>query len=141
MEEKQEILGILLLSHGNFAIELLKSAEMIIGKQKNVQALSLLPGEDPVDFIVKVRGALAELPEDTLILNDLFGGTPSNVSAAILAETHLEALAGLNMAMLIEACTARLECHGKDLAQRALAAGCGGCKDIGKEFSHLENII
>ena len=127
-EQEQEIPGILILTHGLFGQELIKSAEMIIGSQMHVTAISLLPGMDLTEFMTAVKAALEILPEESLILCDLFGGTPANVAAAVKIEYSVQAVAGVNLSMLIEACCQRLSLRGSSLTEAVTAAGSNGCR-------------
>ena len=70
--------GIIVGTHGRFAEELVKSCEMICGEQKNVRAVTLVPGEGPDDVVAKYEAAIGELDcgGGVLFLNDLFGGSP-----------------------------------------------------------------
>lgn len=131
-EQEKQIPGILIVTHGNFGEELIKSAEMIVGAQQNVKALSLLPSVDPEDFVKEIAAALSGMSEETLIMSDLFGGTPSNASAAIISHSGKSAVTGVNMPMLIEALTLRLTYSGEELALKVIAAGMEGCLSIGR---------
>ena len=71
--------GIIVGTHGRFSEELVKSCEMICGEQKNVKAVTLIPGEGPDDVVKKYEAAIQELKDggcdgSVLFLNDLFGG-------------------------------------------------------------------
>jgi PTS system mannose-specific IIA component len=73
-----------------------------------VRAVALLPEESPAGFGEKLDAALANWTgQDTLLLIDLFGGTPCNVSSCRVLEPNVEVVTGMNMAMLIEALTSR----------------------------------
>lgn len=135
------MIGILVVTHGNFGKYLIESAEMIIGKQPNIKALGLMPGMDPIDFRKVVLDELKTLPKKTIILSDLFGGTPSNVSASISMDCDVECIAGINMAILIEACTMRNVLDGQALIEDIINAGKNGCKDVKRELSVIENTI
>lgn len=93
---------ILLGSHGRFAEELVRSAEMIIGELKNVRSFSLMPGMSLEDYMKEVDQELADLPERTLCLVDLFGGTPSNVFCALSRKYENVVVTGLNLGILLE---------------------------------------
>ena len=136
--EHKSIPMLLVVTHGSFGKEIIKSAEMIIGKQENLKAVSLLPGMDMEEFLAKVRSELEAAPEGSLVLCDLFGGTPSNVTASLLAAHAVCAVTGLNLAMLIEACTMRASMKGKTLAEAVLAAAAAGCRDLRKEIETME---
>lgn len=76
--------AILVGTHGRFSEELVKSCEMICGEQKNVRAVTLVPGEGPDDVVKKYEAAIKELDctDGVLFLNDLFGGV---VRTAVLS--------------------------------------------------------
>ena len=74
---------IIILTHGDAGKELVKSAEMILGKLKNVYTFSLLPNMSLNDFTNDIKNVLEKAPKDTLVFVDLFGGTPSNVAIAL----------------------------------------------------------
>ena len=94
---------IILITHGKLGAEVKGSAEMIAGELKNVYSLSLMEGTDPMDLAMELKELLDKAPDDTIILTDLFGGTPSNTAARFALEKNYTVLAGLNLAMLIEA--------------------------------------
>jgi len=71
----------------------------------------------------------------------LFGGTPSNVSASLLSEYNAYAVTGLNLAMLIEACTMRETLNGWELVKDVLNAATIGCKNLNKEIKNMEDSI
>ncbi len=116
------MVGILIVTHGDFGKSLLESAEMIIGKQKNVKTIGLMPGMDLVDFTKSIKDELVNLPEKAIILSDLFGGTPANVSASICCDYKVECVSGVNMAMLIECCTMRENLSLEELAEDIINA-------------------
>lgn len=97
--------AILVITHGEFGIELVKSAEMIMGPQENVDALALRPGNS-VDDLREEANAIVEKNKEkgleTVVLVDLLGGSPSNVALSLLAKNDLKILTGVSMPMLIE---------------------------------------
>nr|WP_318539806.1 mannose/fructose/sorbose PTS transporter subunit IIA [Terribacillus saccharophilus] len=105
------MVGIIIATHGEFATGILQSGTMIFGKQENVAAVTLMPSEGPADVKVKMEKAIASFDnqDEVLILVDLWGGTPFN-QANSLMENHKDKwaiVAGLNLAMLIEAFASR----------------------------------
>jgi mannose/fructose/sorbose-specific phosphotransferase system IIA component len=139
--QKKKIPKLLVVTHGSFGEEIIKSAEMIIGKQKNIKAVSLFPGVDLGEFLVQIKNEINEASDEVLILCDLFGGTPSNVSASLLSEYNAYAVTGLNLAMLIEACTMRETLNGWELVKDVLNAATIGCKNLNKEIKNMEDSI
>lgn len=106
------MVGIIIASHGEFANGILQSGSMIFGEQENVKAITLMPSEGPDDVKAKMKEAIASFDnqDEVLFLVDLWGGTPFN-QANSLIEEHKDKwaiVAGLNLAMLIEAYASRL---------------------------------
>lgn len=106
------MVGIIIASHGEFANGILQSGAMIFGEQENVKAVTLMASEGPDDVKAKMKEAIASFDnqDEVLFLVDLWGGTPFN-QANTLMEEHKDKwaiLAGLNLAMLIEAYASRL---------------------------------
>lgn len=124
--------GIIVGTHGIFAQELLKSCEMICGEQKNVRAVTLIPGEGPDDVVKKYEAAIAELDCDggVLFLNDLFGGSPYNAACRLVISNEAYGIVtGVNLPMLIEMCSAQMMDDGSDikaLMEKAVEAGKNG---------------
>lgn len=128
---------ILIATHGNLGNELIKSAEIIIGHQENVKAIALMPGMDLEEFARLHRTALENADARTIVLCDLFGGTPSNVAASMGLDRAAVALSGVNLSMLIEACMMRAEIPASELSAALLQAGREGCKDLKVEMERL----
>lgn len=126
------LIGILIVSHGNFAEELLKSAELIVGEQKQVKTLGLYHGDSVEQFFEEVSSSIKELEEGegVLVLVDLFGGSPSNVTAASLKNINFESLTGVNLPMLLETLCLRKSYPINDLIKLAMEAGVKGVRDI-----------
>lgn len=104
------MVGIVIVTHAQLADELLQAAELILGPQVAVEAVSI--GRDlAVDIATeRVQSAVSQTGSDgdgTLILTDLFGGTPTNISAEFLQEGVVEILTGVNLPMLIKGISAR----------------------------------
>lgn len=99
MDEK---INVMIINHGNFGLELIKSAEMIVGKIENIKAFSLLPNMSIEDLIFQTEEYLKKVNEKTIILTDIFGGTPNNVAMYLKQKYKCFVLSGVNLAMLIE---------------------------------------
>ncbi|MBE6118850.1 MAG: PTS sugar transporter subunit IIA [Erysipelotrichaceae bacterium] len=97
---------ILLLSHGNLADQFVKTAQMIVGEANNIKAIGLLTGEDMDAYKNKIKSYLTKDSIPTLILVDLFGGSPF-ITASLLYKDlkdsmKIEIVTGLNLGMLLE---------------------------------------
>jgi mannose/fructose/sorbose-specific phosphotransferase system IIA component len=125
------LINIVLVNHGNFGEALIRAAEMIVGPQDGVRAVSLLPEDSPELYGEKLDAAMAGLEgQDTLILIDLFGGTPFNVSSRKVLLPNVECITGLNMATLIEAFSSRDSMSLHELASQVLEAGLKSVVDL-----------
>lgn len=124
----KDLPGIILLSHGPFAVSLVDTAKMLFGESENIAAYSLEPGDD----IDKYREAFVEMinefPEGSMILVDLFGGTPCNQVMRHIQETEkpLEVVGGMNLPMLVNAVLAREGISGKDFSLDTVENGKNG---------------
>lgn len=95
---------LLLMSHGNMAIETLASARMIVGDVANTAAIGLQPNQGPEDLQKAAEDFINDNPNDEKIIVavDLLGGTPSNVVVKLIAEyPELEVVSGLNLPMVL----------------------------------------
>jgi PTS system mannose-specific IIA component len=138
------MIGILIVTHGDFGRELLKSAELIVGKQEKVKTLSLKRGDNIESLYSSVNKDIGLLDdgEGVLVLTDLFGGSPSNVTAANMKETYFESLSGVNLPMLIEALNTRVnEISLKELTNKVYKVGIDGIKNIRCELHITDDSI
>lgn len=95
-------LNIVIATHGKFGEEIIKSAEMIVGKMDNIKSVSLMPSMSFEDFTKEANTVLSDLSGDTLVLVDLYGGTPCNVFTALTKKYNHNVITGLNLPMLID---------------------------------------
>jgi len=116
------VIGIVVVTHGQLARELVAAAEMIIGDIPNVTAVSMGWQESPEDAEREIELAISrvESGKGTVVLTDMFGGTPSNLSLTFLEKGKVEVVTGVNLPMLIRLASLREEEVGDDL--RAVAA-------------------
>lgn len=98
------MVGVLVVSHCNLAQELINTAEFIVGKLKAVKAIPINPSQNDENFRREIKSAIKEIDEGdgVLILTDMFGGTPCNVSLSFLKEEKVDVVTGVNLPMLIE---------------------------------------
>lgn len=119
------MVSILIITHGGFGKEIIKSMEMIMGQQDDVYFLGLYPEEDPVVFSVKVKEKIIELNQngEVLVMVDVFGGTPSNASASNMKDLKFECVTGVSLPMLIEVALNRSRSSLDELVEMAIMAG------------------
>lgn len=94
--------NIVIATHGKFGEELLKSAEMIVGKIHNAYSLSLLPEMSFEDFMNEANKLLERLEGETFVFVDLFGGSPSNVMTVLIKKYQCHVFTGLNLPIFID---------------------------------------
>lgn len=119
------MVSILIITHGGFGKEIIKSMEMIMGQQDNVYFLGLYPEEDPAVFSEKVKEKIIELNKngEVLVMVDVFGGTPSNASASNMKDLKFECVTGVSLPMLIEVALNRSRFTLDELVEMAIMTG------------------
>lgn len=122
------MVGIVIVSHLNLANELLRTAELIVGKIGSSQALSLDPKEDVEVLRKDIMKALKKVNsgDGVIILTDMFGGTPSNLALTFLG-SDVEVVSGVNLPMLIKIASDR---ESKSLNELAIIARDHGRNNI-----------
>lgn len=98
------MVGVLIASHGGFADGLLNGAELLVGKQEQVETIGLYHGDSADEFAAKVEEAIEKLDtgEGVYVFVDILGGTPSNVVLKCLEKKRFKAFAGVNMPMMLQ---------------------------------------
>jgi len=98
------MIGVLITTHGNLGNELIKAAELIKGEMKGVLHISVDQTKGLEEIRKEIAGAIKKLDQGrgVLILTDLFGGTPSNVSLSFMKEGKVEVVTGVNLPMLLK---------------------------------------
>lgn len=128
------MVNVLVMTHGEMASGMHHTAGMVLGEQENFNYLSFRPDQSLDSLIESLKEKLNEFGNDyaSLVLVDLFGGSPSNAIVHLLAEGYaLQAVAGVNLPMLITALTEREICATvEELAANVRTAGADGSVDI-----------
>lgn len=98
------MIGIVVVTHGRLAEELVNAARAIVGDLPRVAAVSIGWSDDPSVAKTGIERAIGEVGEGgggVLILTDMFGGTPTNLSLSFLSP-RVEIVTGVNLPMLIK---------------------------------------
>jgi len=126
------MIGIVVVTHGRVAEELVNATRTIVGDVPAIAAVSIAWGDDPVAAGAAIQRGLAEAGGgDVLVLTDMFGGTPTNLSLPFLSE-HVEIVTGVNLPMIIKASALR----GGALAEVARAV-----RDQGKGAIYMASDV
>jgi len=98
------MIGIVVVTHGQLATELLNAAETIVGELPRFAAVSIGWHEDTGDAREEIAQAIARVQQGdgVLVLTDMFGGTPSNLAMSFLGSDKVEVVTGVNLPMLIK---------------------------------------
>lgn len=120
------MIGILLLTHAQLGQQFISTARQIgLNSEEAVSAFSVDPSDSPDLIREHVAHAIKQTDrgQGVLILTDLFGGTPTNLSLSFLEEGRVEVVTGLNLPMVIKAINSRRDHDLRALAKLAAEAG------------------
>ena len=131
----QPTVGVVVVTHGQLANELLNATEMIAGELPHFEAVALGWHDDPNAAKDQIAGAIERVRggAGVLILTDMFGGTPSNLGITFLEDQKIEVVTGVNLPMLVKLASVRVE---KPLA---LAIQCA--QEAGRKYINVASQV
>jgi PTS system mannose-specific IIA component len=114
------LIGVVVVTHGQLATELVIAAEMIAGDLPHFAAVSIGWHDDVEAAKEAIALAIDRVrrPAGVLVLTDMFGGTPSNLGITFLARDKVEVITGVNLPMLIKLTTLRGSSNLMEVARR-----------------------
>lgn len=123
------MVGVVLITHPNLGEEFIRSAETICGKLPFFTSVSIDTCRGVEELREEIARAIKTVDsgKGVLILTDMFGGTPSNMSLAFLSEGRVEVVTGLNLPMLIKISNCR---EGRTLQELAKTVKDAGQRNI-----------
>jgi PTS system mannose-specific IIA component len=123
------MIGLVLVTHGRLADELVAAMEHVVGPQPNVAAVCIGPDDDMEQRRDDILASVAKCDDGAgvVVLTDMFGGTPSNLAISIMDKAKVEVIAGVNLPMLIKLASVR---HSEPLADAVASAQEAGRKYI-----------
>ena len=132
------MISVIIGTHGMFSEEIIKSAEMIFGKQESIGSVTFKPGEG-IEALVKKYNDLIEKMDSkdgVLFMVDLFGGSPFN-AASLIAMKHdnMEIVTGVNLPMILEVLGNRESSTIEELLKIAENSGKDAIKTLAKNFT------
>lgn len=124
MSEKKRIGGVI-VSHGQLAGELLAAAETVVGELKHIAAVSIGWNDDVETAKDEISKAIKKVSagNGVLLLTDMFGGTPTNISAMFIAEGQVEIVTGVNLPMVIKLASQHQEMTLQEMAKEVEEQG------------------
>ena len=119
------MIGLVLVTHGKLAVELINAMEHVVGPQENTAAICIGPDDDMERRRADIKKAVGrvETGEGVIILTDMFGGTPSNLAISIMEAQSIEVIAGVNLPMLVKLASIRGTLGLQSAIAKAQAAG------------------
>ncbi|SMC29911.1 PTS system, ascorbate-specific IIA component [Andreprevotia lacus DSM 23236] len=122
------MVGIIIVTHVSLGDALMSCAQHIMGRPlSNVAQLAVSKADDPDKVVERARQMIASLDDGSgvLLLTDIYGGTPSNVANRLIVPGKVEAVAGVNLPMLVRALT---YCHQplETVVSKAITGGLEG---------------
>jgi PTS system mannose-specific IIA component len=98
------MIGLVLVTHGKLAEEFRHALEHVVGPQTALETVCIGPEDDMDQRRLDIVGAVSrvESGKGVIILTDMFGGTPSNLSISVMDSGRIEVIAGVNLPMLIK---------------------------------------
>ena len=129
------MIGLIVVTHGNLAKEFAAALEHVVGPQQQIVAISIFPNDD----IQERRAAIVEAAktvntgDGTIILTDMFGGTPSNLSLSVMEAGKVEVIAGVNLPLLVKLARIREEVPIGDALRQA--------QEAGRKYIHVASLV
>ncbi len=98
------LVGAVLVTHGQLGQELVAVAQTIVGETSHIEAVSIGWNDDVEESKKRIEEAVQRVDQGkgVIILTDMFGGTPSNLSLPLLQRNELEIITGVNLPMVIK---------------------------------------
>ena len=118
------MIGIVIVAHGGLAHEYLAAVEHVVGKQRGIRAIAIEPDHDRAAKQAEIVAAAdaVDAGDGVVVVTDMFGGSPSNLSLRACAVANRRILYGANLPMLIKLAKSRHKPLG-EAVRAALEAG------------------
>lgn len=119
------MIGLVIVTHGGLAHEFKAALEHVHGPQEQIAAISIGPSDDMETRRAEIVQAVKDVDSGsgTILLTDMFGGTPSNLAISVMEQANVEVIAGVNLPMLIKLASVRGESSLEDAINDAQEAG------------------
>ncbi|MDX5361795.1 MAG: PTS sugar transporter subunit IIA [Alphaproteobacteria bacterium] len=119
------MIGLVLVTHGRLADEFVSAMEHVVGPQQQVGSVCIGPDDDMEQRRNDILKAIEEADrgDGVILLTDMFGGTPSNLSISVMKRPKTEVIAGVNLPMLIKLASTRASGELAEVVEQARDAG------------------
>jgi len=135
MSQSKPLIGLVLVTHGRLADELVAATEHVVGQQAQVATVCIGPEDDMEQRRAEILSAVEAVNagEGVVVLTDMFGGTPSNLAISIMENAPVEIIAGVNLPMLIKLASVR----GTESLNSAVAQA----QDAGRKYINIASAL
>lgn len=125
MSEENKKVGGVIVSHGKVATELVAAAETVVGELNHIAAVSIGWNDDVESAKTEIANAIKKVGngKGVLLLTDMFGGTPTNISAMFLGDEDVEIVTGVNLPMVIKLASQNKDFTLQEMAKEVEAQG------------------
>jgi PTS system mannose-specific IIA component len=129
------MIGVVVVTHGRLAEEFIAATEHVVGKQKGMRAICIGPEDDMEQRRQEILQAIGEVDSGagTIVLTDMFGGTPSNLAISTMERANVEVIAGVNLPMLIKLASVR--------QNGSIATAVAAAQDAGRKYINVASKI
>ena len=125
------MIGMVLVTHGRLAAELVNALEHVVGPQANIASICIAPDDDMEQRRRDILDAVdkTDTGEGVILLTDMFGGTPSNLAISVMDRANVEVIAGINLPMLVKLASVR--------EKTTIAEAVAKAQDAGKKYINI----
>jgi PTS system mannose-specific IIA component len=129
------MIGVVVVTHGKLAEEFIAATEHVVGKQKGMRAVCIGPEDDMEQRRQEILQAIGDVDSGagTIVLTDMFGGTPSNLAISTMERANVEVIAGVNLPMLIKLASVR--------QNGSIATVVAAAQDAGRKYINVASKI
>lgn len=121
------MVGIVVVTHGQLAKELIQAVKFVLASKPQVKMIGVCldPDREFESFKQDIKNAIkkAKGKDGVLLVTDMFGGTPSNISLTFLEESKVEVVSGVNLPMLLKLATLKDTVNLEEAVSTAETAG------------------
>jgi PTS system mannose-specific IIA component len=125
------MIGIVLVTHGRLAAEFVAALEHVVGPQTQMAAVCIGPDDDMEQRRQDILHSISDVDrgDGTVLLTDMFGGTPSNLAISVMDRGKIEVIAGVNLPMLIKLVSLR--------QNEGLERSVSGAQEAGRKYINV----
>ena len=122
------MIGIVLVTHGRLADEMVAALEHVVGPQRGVATVCIGPDDDMERRRKDILDSVARVNDGdgAVVLTDMFGGTPSNLAISVMDQAKVEVIAGVNLPMLVKLASVR--------GTRSLPEAVAAAQEAGRKY-------